>query len=109
MKHSTFDSLAALMDEVARAFGALARRAGRTIAAMSWPALAVTCVALALALTIVPLALFLFVVFMIVKLALGAIVVNTRRGKATPYRETADTADNGAAKSSARANEGDGI
>jgi hypothetical protein len=93
MKHTTFDSFAALMDDVARAFGKLARRAGHTIGAMSWPALAVTCVALALALTIVPLALFLFVVFMIVKLALAAIVVNTRRGKATPYRDAgADTA-----------------
>lgn len=106
MKHTTFDTFAALMDDIARAFTKLARRAGRTIAAMSWPTLAVTCVALALALTIVPLALFLFVVFMIVKLALAAIVVNTRRGKATPYREA--HAGDDAAKPAAPADKGDG-
>ena len=93
MKHSSFDSFAALMEEVAHAFGKLARRAGHTIAAMSWPALAVSCVLIAFALTIVPLALFLFTVFLIVKLALAAIVVNTRRGKATPYRECGDAKD----------------
>lgn len=107
MKHTTFDTFAALMDDIGRAFAKLARRTGHTIAAMSWPTLAVTCVALALALTIVPLALFLFVVFMIVKLALAAIVVNTRRGKATPYRD-ANVGDD-AAKPTAPADKGDGV
>ena len=93
MKHTAFDSFAALMEEVALAFAKLARRAGHTISAMSWPALAVSCVLIAFALTIVPLALFLFTVFLVVKLALAAIFVNTRRGKATPYRECADAKD----------------
>ncbi|MES2151704.1 MAG: hypothetical protein V4508_18145 [Pseudomonadota bacterium] len=90
MKNPTFDSFLALMDEVARAFGKLLRRSVHTVGAMSWPAIMLSCVAIALMLTIVPLALFLFLLFMAIKLIVASIAIGARRGKATPYRDAKD-------------------
>ncbi|TFW32481.1 hypothetical protein E4O92_09590 [Massilia horti] len=56
-------------------------RAARTIAALPWPALLVAALLFALVLTVVPLALFIFIVFMAVKLAVAAIVVDRRRNR----------------------------
>jgi hypothetical protein len=91
MRNATFDSFTALLEEMGRAFFKAARYTVRAMATMSWPALMVSCVALALAITIAPLALFLFIVFMAVKLIVAATVLNKRRGPATPYRATDDT------------------
>ncbi|MFP5391468.1 MAG: hypothetical protein ACLGI6_07980 [Gammaproteobacteria bacterium] len=75
-----------ILEAISDAFVGAARRAGRAIAAMSWPQIAAASVGLALVLAIVPLALTLFCVFMIIKLAIGAGVVHLRRGRATPYK-----------------------
>jgi hypothetical protein len=79
MKNATFASFSELLEEIARAFAQAVRYGGRAVATMSWPQLAAACVALALVITIVPLAICLFVVFMIVKLAVAAIVIHSRR------------------------------
>ena len=79
MKHATIASFSRLLEATGRALVQALRQGARIIATMSWPQLLVTCVALALVITVVPLALCLFIVFMIVKLAVAAIVLNTRR------------------------------
>ncbi len=86
MDNPTLNRFFALLEEIGHSILRAARYAGESIAAMSWPALAVTCVMLALALTLVPLALTLFVIFMAVKLVVGALILEKRRGKATPYK-----------------------
>ena len=58
-----------------------ARSLLRAIGAMAWPQLFATAVVLALLLTILPLAFTLFVAFMLVKLVVAAIVVQSRRHK----------------------------
>jgi hypothetical protein len=78
MKTIPSSSFAALLDEFAQAFAKVARHGARMLARMSWPALLGCCVLMALAITIVPLALLLFIVFMAIKLIVGAIVVHTR-------------------------------
>jgi hypothetical protein len=79
MKNVTFASFSELLEEIGRAFAQAVRFGVRAIATMPWPQLLATCVALALVITIVPLAICLFIVFMIVKLAVAAIVINSRR------------------------------
>lgn len=79
MKNATFASFSALLEEIGRAFAQAMRYGARAVATMSLPQLAATCIALALVITIVPLAICLFIVFMIVKLAVAAIVINSRR------------------------------
>jgi hypothetical protein len=81
MKNVTFASFTELFDGIGRALAQALRRGSRIIAAMSWPQLLATCVALALVITIVPLAICLFIGFMAIKLAVAAIVINTRRHK----------------------------
>lgn len=79
MKNATFTSFTEFLDEIGRALAQALRRGSRIIATMSWPQLAATCVALALLITIVPVAICLFIAFMAIKLAVAAIVINTRR------------------------------
>jgi hypothetical protein len=79
MKNVTFSSFSALLEEIGRAFAQAVRYGARAIATMSWPQMIATCIGLALMITIIPLAVCLFIFFMIVKLAVAAIVVNTRR------------------------------
>jgi hypothetical protein len=81
MKNVTFSSIGMLLEEIGRAFAEAFRYGARAIATMSLPQMAAACIGLALLLTILPLAIFLFVVFMIVKLAVAAIVINSRRQK----------------------------
>ncbi|MES2760379.1 MAG: hypothetical protein V4693_23650 [Pseudomonadota bacterium] len=81
MKNVTFSSIGMLLEEIGRAFAAAFRYGARAIATMSLPQMIVACIGLALAITILPLAIFLFIVFLIVKLAVAAIVVNSRRQK----------------------------
>jgi hypothetical protein len=81
MKNATFASFGELLEEIGRALSQALRRGSRVIATMSWPQLAATCLALALVVTIVPLAICLFIGFMAIKLAVAAIVINTRRHK----------------------------
>jgi hypothetical protein len=81
MKNVTFTSFAALLEELGRAFAHAVRYGARAIATMSWPQMIAACIALALIITILPLAVCLFIFFMIVKLAVAAIVINTRRNR----------------------------
>jgi hypothetical protein len=79
MKNVTFSSFSALLEEMGRAFAQAFRYGARAIATMSLPQMVASCIALALMITIVPLAICLFIFFMIVKLAVAAIVLNSRR------------------------------
>jgi hypothetical protein len=84
VKNAKPANFATLMDDIGDAFVHVlraCRRAAIRIAALPWPALLLASVLLAFALTIVPLALFLFVVFMLLKVAVAALVVNTRRDR----------------------------
>lgn len=81
MKNVTFSSIGMLLEEIGRAFAQAFRYGARAIATMSLPQMIAACIGLALVLTILPLAIFLFIVFMIVKLAVAAIVINSRRQK----------------------------
>lgn len=81
MKTINAASINELLDDIFRATMQAARSLTRAIGAMAWPQLAATCILLALLITIVPLAFTLFVAFMIVKLVVAAIVVQSRRNK----------------------------
>lgn len=79
MKNATFASFSELLAEIGRAFAQAFRYGARAIATMSLPQMAAGCIAIALIITIVPLAVCLFIVFLIVKLAVAAIVIHSRR------------------------------
>ncbi len=79
MKNVTFSSISMLLEEMGRAFAQAFRYGARAIATMSVPQMIAACIGLALLLTILPLAFFLFMVFLIVKLAVAAIVLNRRQ------------------------------
>ena len=76
-------SFGATLEDLARDIVAASRRAVRAIAAMPWPAMLACCIALAFVISVLPLALFLFVLFMGIKVIVGAFVVDHRR----TYRE----------------------
>ena len=81
MKNTTFESINTLLDDIFRATVQAARSLARAISTMAWPQLFATAVVLALLLTILPLAFTLFVTFMLVKLVVAAIVIQSRRHK----------------------------
>mgnify|MGYP003456356090 CR=1 FL=1 len=93
MKNASFDAFAALLADIGNAFVRAARYVARAMATMSWPALLVSCVALALAITIIPLALFLFVIFMTARMVVIGCANRKRRGAATPYRPVGDAGE----------------
>ena len=67
--------------EVGRATQQVGRSCMRALSRMSWPALLASCIMMALLLTILPLALVLFTVFLLLKLAVGAVVIGSRRAR----------------------------
>lgn len=82
MKNVNPTSFSTLLDDIADAFAQVMRllaRAARSIAAMPWPALLLASILLAFAISIIPLALTLFVLFLLLKLAVGAFVIDKRR------------------------------
>jgi hypothetical protein len=79
MNKTAFREFAATMEDIAHDIVRACRRGVRTIAAMPWPAMLVCCVAIAFVISILPLALFLFVLFMGIKVIIGAFVVDQRR------------------------------
>jgi hypothetical protein len=84
VKNAKPANFSTLMDDIADACARVVRGLGRavkTIAAQPWPVLLLASVVLAFALTIVPLALFLFVVFLVLKFAVAAIVVDKHRNR----------------------------
>ena len=72
-------SFGATLDDLARDIVDACRRAARAIAVMPWPAMLACCIALAFVISILPLALFLFVLFMGIKVVIGAFAVDHRR------------------------------
>lgn len=72
-------SFGATLEDLARDIVDACRRAARAIAVMPWPAMLACCIALAFAISILPLALFLFVLFMGIKVIVGAFVVDGHR------------------------------
>jgi hypothetical protein len=84
VKNAKPANFATLMDDIGDAFARVLRgcvRAAKHIATLPWPALLAASVLLAFVLTIVPLALFLFVVFLLLKFAVAAFVIDARRRK----------------------------
>ncbi|MFS2018561.1 MULTISPECIES: hypothetical protein [unclassified Massilia] len=72
-------SFGATLEDLARDIVDACRRTVRAIAVMPWPAMLACCIALAFVISILPLALFLFVLFMGIKVVIGAFVVDHRR------------------------------
>jgi hypothetical protein len=83
MKSANFRTFCDSMEDVAHDIVRACRRGARTVAAMPWPAMLVCCIFLAMIISILPLALFLFILFMGVKVVVGAFVIDRRR----TYRE----------------------
>jgi hypothetical protein len=75
----------ATLEDLARDIVDACRRAVRAIAVMPWPAMLACCIALAFVLSVLPLALCLFVLFMGIKVIVGAFVVDRRRTHRDPY------------------------
>ncbi|MTV37251.1 hypothetical protein [Duganella radicis] len=73
------NKLTNLLDEILRAFTQTLRYGVRLIGRMSPPALLGAALVLAFICSILPLALVLFVVFMLIKLVVGATVIGSRR------------------------------
>ncbi|WP_426112183.1 hypothetical protein [Massilia sp. PWRC2] len=86
MKHLASATVSELFNDIFKATMQAGRRLAHAIGAMAWPQLLATCVLLAILITIVPLALTLFIAFMLVKLVVAALVLQTRRarGQARP-------------------------
>ena len=80
-------SFGATLEDLARDIVDACRCAVRAIAVMPWPAMLVCCIALAVVISILPLALFLFVLFMGIKVIIGAFVVDQRRTSRDHYSE----------------------
>lgn len=81
MKNPKPANFATFLDDVADACAEawrMCKRAAVAVAALPWPALLAMAIVLAFAITIVPLALTLFVLFLLVKLAVGAVLVHKR-------------------------------
>jgi fatty acid desaturase len=72
-------SFGATLEDLARDIVDACRRAVRAIAVMPWPAMLACCVAIAFVISVLPLALFLFVLFMGIKVIIGAFIVDHRR------------------------------
>ncbi len=72
-------SFGATLEDLARDIVDACRRAVRAIAVMPWPAMLACCIALAFVISVLPLALFLFVLFMGIKVIIGAFFVDYRR------------------------------
>ena len=85
MNKTTFRTFAATLEDLARDIVDACRRAVRAIAVMPWPAMLACCIALAFVLSVLPLALCLFVLFMGIKVIVGAFVVDRRRTHRDPY------------------------
>jgi hypothetical protein len=84
VKYAKPANFSTLLDDILDACARVARGLGhavKTIVVQPWPVLLVASVLLAFALTIVPLALFLFVVFLVLKFAVAAIVVDKHRNR----------------------------
>ena len=79
MTNTQSRSFGATLEDLARDIVDACRRAVRAIAVMPWPAMLVCCIALAFVISVLPLALFLFVLFMGIKVIIGAFIVDHRR------------------------------
>jgi hypothetical protein len=79
VKPANFSTLLDDIREACVTVGQTLGRAARHIATLPWPALLACAILFAFAITIVPLALFLFVVFMAIKFAVTAIVIDRQR------------------------------
>jgi uncharacterized membrane protein len=80
-------SFGATLEDLARDIVDACRRAVRAIAVMPWPAMLACCIALAFVISVLPLALCLFVLFMGIKVIIGAFVVDRRRTSRDHYDE----------------------
>jgi predicted transcriptional regulator len=79
MNKTAFREFAATMEDIAHDIVRACRRGARTIATMPWPAMLACCIVLAFVISILPLALFLFVLFMGLKVVIGAFAVDRHR------------------------------
>jgi fatty acid desaturase len=79
MNKTDFRTFAATLEDLARDIVQACRRAVRAIAVMPLPAMLACCIVLAFVISILPLALFLFLLFLGIKLIVGAFIVDHRR------------------------------
>ena len=85
MNKTTFHAFAATLEDLAHDIVRASRRAVRAIAVMPLPAMLACCIALAFVISLLPLALFLFLLFLGIKVVVGAFVVDHRRTHREPY------------------------
>jgi hypothetical protein len=82
MENAKAANFATLLDDIGaagkRVWSGLGR-AIRFIAVQPWPVLLLAAILLAFAITIVPLVLFLFIGFLVLKLAVATMVIESRR------------------------------
>lgn len=78
-QHNTFRTFWSAVEDASHDIVRACRRALRAIAVLSWPALRACCIGLAMIISILPLALFLFILFMAVKVVVGACIIDKRR------------------------------
>ena len=93
MQRNSFRTFWTAVEEASHDIARASRRIGRAIAVMSWPAILVCCIGLAFVISILPLALVLFVLFMGVKIVVGAFVIDSRRGPTITPTPTPDYKD----------------
>jgi hypothetical protein len=79
MRKPTTHAISGIIDEIFSAFTRVLRHSARLIRDMSPPALLGAALLLALILSVLPLAIVLFAFFMVVKIAVGACVIGSRR------------------------------
>jgi hypothetical protein len=87
MQHNTFRRFRTAVEDAAHDIVRACRRIARAIAVLPWPAILVCCIGLALVISILPLALFLFILFMGVKIVVGAFVIDGSRTPAPRYKD----------------------
>ena len=85
MQDDRFSAFRRAVEDASHDIVRACRRVGRAIAVLPWPAVLACCVLLAIVISVLPLALFLFILFMLVKIVIGAFVIDCRR---TPYHES---------------------
>jgi hypothetical protein len=84
MQNDTFRTFWTSIENASHDIVRASRRVFGAIAVLPWPALLVCCLGLALVISILPLGIFLFVLFMAVKVVIGAFVIDKRHPSPAP-------------------------
>jgi hypothetical protein len=87
MQHDAFRNFWTAVQDASHDIARACRRIVRAVAVMPWPAVLVCSIGLALVISILPLGLLLFLLFMAVKVVIGAFVIDSRHPAPSKYEE----------------------